>query len=305
MINNPNKPKRTSEERAGLALAGSLGVESLSTGRAVQVLRGKKLKPLPVIGDKGEVALQATNLGVGAYAASKLLRQKAKDNGAVMKNDQSMISKASGDVSISGHGRSLVEVSKSNNNLAANIGIGTGATLAAGGAGFAGLGHLATKNTKKELKRAENTKYIPHSIEDYEWLKNTKKSLKRDIKHLKIARGTGAAIAAGGGGLALVSQKYKKVEKAYRRFDPEADRQRRAGLYTGLGVLGAGLAGREAANHFTTRAKTAEGKTVRGVVAKPRKGKLGLGLAAVAGASGAFGAHSYKSGLSARNQPWT
>lgn len=95
-----------------------------------------------------------------------------------------------------------------------------------------------------------------------------------------------------------------RVTKAYRRFDPEADRQRRAGLYTGVGVLGAGLAGREAATKFTTRAST-NGSKVRGIVAKPGKGKAGLGLAALAAASGAFGAQSYKSGLSSRNQPWT
>lgn len=100
------------------------------------------------------------------------------------------------------------------------------------------------------------------------------------------------------------SYKASGVGKAYRRFDPEADRQRRAGLYTGLGVLGAGLAGREASNHFTTRAVIGQNKA-RGIVAKPGKGKIGLGLAAASGLSGAFAARSYKSGLSSRNQPWT
>lgn len=122
-----------------------------------------------------------------------------------------------------------------------------------------------------------------------------------------IAAGLGVLGGLGYGARRANQNAVKRgdIVKAYRRFDPEADRQRRAGLYTGVGVLGAGLAGREAANHFTTKAKDVQGVTVRGVVAKPKKGKLGLGLAAVAGASGAFGAHSYKSGLSTRNQPWT
>ena len=121
-----------------------------------------------------------------------------------------------------------------------------------------------------------------------------------------LALGLGVLGSSGYGARRAYQNAVKRgdITKAYRRFDPEADRQRRAGLYTGLGALGAGLAGREAANHFTTRSKVGE-KTARGIVAKPGHGKKGLALAALAGASGALGAHSYKGALSSRNQPWT
>jgi len=296
-MSNPNKQKRTSEEKAGLALAGSLGVESLSTGRAVQVLRGKKLKPLPIIGDKGEVALQAANLGVGAYAASKLLRQKAKDNGAVMKNDQSMISKASGDVSGSGHGKGL------------------GASLAEHGRQRAAADD-AFRSTKSggrlNIALGATSGGVVGGFVGSELHRN------RRFKSKKAAVGAGIGAASMGGLSALensvsrhntayrrgIEKSLVDVSKAYRRFDPEADRQRRAGIYTGAGVAGAALAGREASNHFTTRAVVGQ-KKARGIVTKPGKGRLGLGLAALSGASGAFAANSYKNGLSARNQPWT
>jgi hypothetical protein len=104
------------------------------------------------------------------------------------------------------------------------------------------------------------------------------------------------------------AQKRGDIKKAYRRFDPEADRQRRLGMYGGIGVGGAIVAGREAARNFETKVKSGSGKnqvTNRGVFAKPGKGKKGLGLAAIAAASGAAGVGSYKRGLSQRNQPWT
>jgi len=301
MMNDPNKPKRTSNEKAGLALAGSLGVESLGTARAIQHLRGKKLKPLPIIGDKGEVALQAANLGVGAFAARKLL-QKPKDNGAVMKDGQSMISKADGYVSSSGHGKSLVEKKgtiaalsdyseknqRNRDEFLASRGGGRYNVIGSGLFGGAGGAIIGSNVGERAYTKGLSSK-----------------------RNMAIGAGIGAASLGSLAGIQNAGARHRQakragqVEKAYRRFDPEADRQRRAGLYTGLGVLGAGLAGREAANHFTTKAKDAQGLSVRGVVAKPKKGRIGLGLAAVAGASGAFGAHSYKSGLSTRNQPWT
>jgi hypothetical protein len=270
---------------------------------------GRKLKLSPAAqkrlilgGAGGAVALQAANLG-GDLVTNRVLSRE------VNKNDQSMISKAEGSVSRDGHGRGLGDfiAETGRKNVAAkearlssqrggNANVASGVLSGGVVGGFVG----SRVKRKKAWKLVDSN---PH----YDALAQVTKPSKKNIA-LGAITGAGAI-----GGLASLENSIARnnyayrtgVNKAYRRFDPEADRQRRAGLYTGLGVLGAGLAGREAANHFTTKAKDAQGVKVRGVVAKPKKGKVGLGLAAVAGASGAFGAHSYKSGLSTRNQPWT
>jgi hypothetical protein len=98
------------------------------------------------------------------------------------------------------------------------------------------------------------------------------------------------------------------MSKAYRRFDPEADRQRRLGFYSGSAAGLSALAGREAIRNFDTKVVTGpKGKTVthRGIYAKPGQGKKGLALGALTAGLGAVSAGSYKRGLSERNQPWT
>lgn len=238
-------------------------------------------KRLILAGAGGAVGLQAANLG-GDLVTNRVLARE------VSKNDQSMISKAEGAVRTNGRGTSLSHVSN------AAIGAGTGATVA--GAGLIGGGRAMIRHANK--MNANSTTKMGHGLA----------GIVAMDQGVKLA-GLGGGVAAAGLGIRAYDKKKNKkslvdVSKAYRRFDPEADRQRRAGLYTGLGVLGAGLAGREAATKFTTTASS-NGKKARGIVAKPGKGKVGLGLAALAATSGAFGANSYKSGLSTRNQPWT
>jgi hypothetical protein len=212
--------------------------------------------------------------------------------------------------------------------------IASGAVIGGGGALYAGEAKTNARLSARSFNRAKDYKNLADNYELSDDLKrinaqnkNNKfagkpyttatqrkkfrayslESQKEGKRLMRVAGKKGAIGATGlaiGGASIYSGAKGSNVKKAYRRFDPEADRQRRAGLYTGVGVLGAGLAGREAATKFTTKANV-NGTKVRGIVAKPGKGKAGLGLAALAAASGAFGASSYKGGLSTRNQPWT
>lgn len=111
------------------------------------------------------------------------------------------------------------------------------------------------------------------------------------------------------------SKKHEEMEKAVRRFDSEADRQRRLGMYAAGGV-GAAVAAGEATRRqfeFTRGAqpKTADGKyakgkrPIRGAQLKPGKNwRTAAGLAALTAGSGLVGVGAYRRGVSRRNQPW-
>ena len=92
------------------------------------------------------------------------------------------------------------------------------------------------------------------------------------------------------------------IEKAYRRFDPEADRQRRLGAYAGVG-LGAGI-GLGAASHqsFSRHYPNAGAKIAQAMKAKKFRKPAALGAAALA--STTLGAAAYRRGVSERNNPW-
>lgn len=108
----------------------------------------------------------------------------------------------------------------------------------------------------------------------------------------------------------------EEISKRARRYDPEADRQRRMGLYAGLGAGGAALAGREAADKLSgsydakTRQVTVPRLKLKGKHLDPKALKAaktarsGVGLAALAAASGAGGIAAYRHGVSRRNQPY-
>ena len=99
------------------------------------------------------------------------------------------------------------------------------------------------------------------------------------------------------------------IAKAARRYDSEADRQRRLGMYAGGGTAVAAVAGNEARRHFmrvSEGAKNAKGKKpLRGFKLKPKASarKTAI-LAGLAAAGAAVGAGSYARGVSRRNQPW-
>lgn len=95
------------------------------------------------------------------------------------------------------------------------------------------------------------------------------------------------------------------VQKAYRRYDPEADRQRRLGLGAGAGIGTAAILGSQAAKRYTLSLPEKNGKKLRGIAVRPGRGKAAAALTAGAIASGAAGAAAYKRGLSERNNPWT
>lgn len=90
---------------------------------------------------------------------------------------------------------------------------------------------------------------------------------------------------------------YHELSKAYRRVDPEADRQRRIGAYAAGSAVGSAWAGKEASKHIGGRMLGG------GVLIKPSK--KGVGLAALSAGLGAAGIGSYRHGISVRNQPWT
>jgi len=103
------------------------------------------------------------------------------------------------------------------------------------------------------------------------------------------------------------SFKESGVGKAYRRFDPEADRQRRLGLYSGAAAGTGVVLGREAARNYTVSGldSASRAKDGLGIKLKPGLTKRGLGLTAAALGASVVSAGSYKRGVSARNQPWT
>lgn len=92
-----------------------------------------------------------------------------------------------------------------------------------------------------------------------------------------------------------------------RNFDAEADRQRRLGLYAGLGVGGGlvlGDAARRRLNIQGSRLKSG-GRRVRFDVPASRKGKAALAALALGSAAGVGGGvGAYRLGVSERNNPW-
>jgi len=142
----------------------------------------------------------------------------------------------------------------------------------------------------------------------------TASSLGSDYYAKKIARGRNLGVAAGSGFLAIAANEANKahklktpVKKAYRRFDPEADRQRRLGLYSGAAAGSGIVLGREAARNYKVSGLDSASRAEHGLGVKLKPGltKRGLGLTAATLAAGAISAGSYKRGVSARNQPWT
>ena len=122
----------------------------------------------------------------------------------------------------------------------------------------------------------------------------------------------GSLAATAGGAYAFSGRKsssspeldpFTGLAKA-RRFDPEADRQRRTGLYAGAGLGGAAVAGQQAA-HAGAGLLRGPGKKVVGVGFKNVKtrGRAGA-LVATSAALGTLGVAAYRRGISERNQPW-
>ena len=94
------------------------------------------------------------------------------------------------------------------------------------------------------------------------------------------------------------------VEKAHRRYDPEADRQRRLGLTAGAGAAGGAVLGGEAIRRSTVKLSDINGKPVKGVAFKHGKGRAGALLALGAAGSTGLGLSAYRKGVSERNNPW-
>lgn len=94
------------------------------------------------------------------------------------------------------------------------------------------------------------------------------------------------------------------VEKAYRRFDPEADRQRRYGLYTGV-LGGSAIAlGSQVGRNYSPDVRLVDGSKVRGIAVKPGRGRMAALTTLGTLAAGAGAAHVYRRGISERNNPW-
>jgi len=141
----------------------------------------------------------------------------------------------------------------------------------------------------KATRQADLAEYKRKTGKDYPGIR----AVRRELREKKAAEGVGKA----------------------RRFDPEADRQRRLGAYAGLAGGGALIVGDRAAREVSTSTKRgfivdrATGKkkavTARHVGFKPGRGKIGAGLTAGAAGLAALSAASYKRGISERNRPWT
>lgn len=110
------------------------------------------------------------------------------------------------------------------------------------------------------------------------------------------------------------SKTHEAMEKAARRYDSEADRQRRLGMYAGAGAGLAAVAGNETRRMFDPvrgEQPKVDGKYVKGK--RPLRGvklKAGMSprkaaaLAALSAGGALVSAASYKRGVSRRNQPW-
>lgn len=197
----------------------------------------------------------------------------------------------------------------------------------AGGLALAGSGSLLAVKGTQEANRAygvarklNRTSEIREAVGlgsvEGSHLRSQAKGVKKiGLKHLRNA---GAGVAAMGAGAALVrhagSYGEKQVSKA-RRFDPEADRQRRLGAYSGLAGGAAIVAGDQARQTFrnevvgdakaTPDPLTGKKPTSRLVGFKGGKSKRGLALTAATAGLAGVSAAALKRGVSERNASWT
>lgn len=104
--------------------------------------------------------------------------------------------------------------------------------------------------------------------------------------------------------LMLVTGHGVNIEK--RNFDAEADRQRRLGLYAGLGAGGGLVLGDATRRRLNIRSRrTPVGRKVMLTVPGSKKGKAALAALAAGSALGlGGGAAAYRLGVSERNNPW-
>lgn len=270
------------------------------------------------------------------------LKQKQKNKGKVdfvKKNDMTMISKANGAVSNNGHGKAL--------DATGAIAVPGGAALMYQAGKMNTKAKRATASANKYTESAATNKikqkssmkiaqkkldkvFVPGVtpagfITDPETLKwsvrgyNHGVQATRDTAKAKKMHGIAQKLkssrnkyALGGATLisaAGVERAYnsKKVNKAYRRFDPEADRQRRLGLYSGAAAGSGIVLGREAARNYKVSGLDSASRAEHGLGIKLKPGltKRGLGLTAAALGASVISAGSYKRGVSVRNQPWT
>jgi hypothetical protein len=98
---------------------------------------------------------------------------------------------------------------------------------------------------------------------------------------------------------------FTPVGKAGRRFDPEADRQRRLGTYAGLAGGASLVAAHEGGRRMTFNKVPGEVGGTRKLGFVPKKGKVGLLATGASLGLAGLGAAAYRRGVSERNQPWT
>lgn len=295
----------------------------------------KNKKRLILAGAGGAVGLQAANLG-GDLVTNRVLAREVK------KNDMTMISKAEGAVSRNGYGVNLekAEKAKKKSRPFQRDGQMGGALPLGAGVGIGAMGVMQRRGSKKAVAEAfqHRRDALDYTLASNKGVKSTNVATEktRNANSKKIAEQKmlaqnsrmhasesmaqakllhnsgkknmkiGAGLAAvGASGLAYDHARGKKnVNKAYRRFDPEADRQRRMGQAQGVSLATGILAGAGAKKHFTTELKH-KGKDVLGIAAKPGQGRRGVALAGLSAIATAGGLASYKRSLSVRNQPWT
>lgn len=182
--------------------------------------------------------------------------------------------------------------------------------------------------SREANKKIKGKKPVEKSIEQSVISKSDEvKVTGHGVNVAKMSTRTKAGIVAGvvGGGAAAGGLKVQRDHKekkrleeenarlkgvAKRYFDAEADRQRRLGLYAGLGLTGATAAGAYAGKDVKlerTETKT-NGKTTRKglkITAPAGSGKKKLVAAGLAAGSGLAGLAAYKHGVSERNRSWT
>lgn len=157
-----------------------------------------------------------------------------------------------------------------------------------GGAGLAGVQHAMNESTVRRAKRDPVKRYaVEQNIRAHDRLRE--RALAAQARRDKVGKA------------------HLPVGKAYRRYDPEADRQRRLGLAAGAGLLGAGLTGQAAVRRMEavrdTGKKGAPGG-IRGIRVKSGKGRGAALYTLAAAGSGAAGVGAYRKGISERNNPW-
>jgi hypothetical protein len=173
-----------------------------------------------------------------------------------------------------------------------------GAVLGAAG-GATALGALAHRGSKYKSEFRLDDKKVSRAMGDYmrsapqDRLSVTQeRQLKQNAHRATIEHNNRHR-------LMTYRQLANDVSKAYRRVDPEADRQRRIGAYAAGSGVGAAWAGKEASRHLGVERIAGE----KALKIKPSR--KGVGLAALSAGLGAAGIGSYRHGISVRNQPWT